>query len=122
MTVSVVPPLLLESFVGNVLKYGQDAQDRIDIRIVANRPDEGTVRIVIADCGSGFPEEILDALRNYQRTGERDELLGVGICNSLDRLRLIYGDDASIYFYNGENHGAVVEIIIRRSAAPKEDL
>ena len=114
-----IPPLLLESFVGNVLKYGQDAQDRIDIHIAANRPDENTVRILIADCGSGFPEEILDALRNYQKTGQKDELLGIGICNSLDRLRLIYGDDASVFFYNGDSHGAVVEIIIRQSIDPQ---
>ena len=115
-----VPPLLLESFVGNVLKYGQDEEDRVAIGVVADAPEPGTVRVRVSDHGGGFPEEILDALKNYQKTGRRDELLGVGICNSLDRLRLIYGEDAAIYFYNGEDHGAVVEILLHPAGAGEE--
>ena len=76
-----IPPLLLESFVGNILKHGQDEEDLIQIRISALLFEPDTVRILIADHGSGFPGEILDALKVFQETGIKDDLLGIGICN-----------------------------------------
>ena len=48
-----------------------------------------------------------------KKTGKKDELLGIGIRNSIDRLRLIYQNDASLYFYNAADGGAIVEIRIR---------
>ena len=112
-----IPPLLLESFVGNILKHGQDEEDLIQIRISALLFEPDTVRILIADHGSGFPGEILDALKVFQETGIKDDLLGIGICNSIDRLKLIYDTNACISFYNAEEHGAVVEIVIHLPSA-----
>ena len=107
-----IPPLLLESFVGNILKHGQGEDDVIEIQISATLSESETVHILIADHGSGFPGEILDALQVFQETGKKDDLLGIGICNAIDRLKLIYDTNASISFYNAEEHGAVVDIVI----------
>ena len=115
-----IPPLMLESFVGNALKYGQDETDHLHIEVCVEKSETSAVRIRIRDQGKGFPGEMLDALRSYQKEGKKDDLLGIGICNSLDRLHLIYGADADVFFYNEETGGAVVEIVIRPGAEEKE--
>lgn len=105
-----IPPFLMESFVGNSLKYGADEKDKIFITINVCQIGEFDLKIMISDKGRGFPPEILEAVRSFQATGTTEDILGVGIRNSIERIRLIYKTKAELKFYNDK--GAVVEIII----------
>lgn len=107
-----IPPFLLESFVGNCLKYGQDENDQIMLRIQATQIEPFVIQICIEDQGEGFSQEILEAIDEYHQTHEKNELLGTGIYNCMERLSLIYQDRAQIHCYNAKPHGAVVEITI----------
>ncbi len=107
-----IPPFLLESFIGNSLKYGQDEQEKIMIRIQAVQVEPFVIRISVQDQGEGFSPEILEAIEEYHKTHEKNELLGTGIYNCIERLNLIYQDRAQIRCYNALPHGAVVEITI----------
>ena len=112
-----IPPFLLESFVGNCLKYGQDENDQIMLRIHATQIEPFVIRIRIEDQGEGFPQEILEAIDEYHQTHVKNELLGTGIYNCMERLSLIYQDRAQILCYNAKPHGAVVEITIHLNQA-----
>lgn len=105
-----IPPFLMESFVGNSLKYGADQNDKIYISIVIKQIGDFNLKILISDKGEGFPEEVLEAIRSFKESGEVEEMLGVGIRNSIERIRLIYQDKADLEIYN--DHGAVTEITI----------
>lgn len=107
-----IPPFLLESFIGNSLKYGQDEQEKIMIRIQAVQVEPFVIRISVQDQGGGFSPEILEAIEEYHKTHVKNELLGTGIYNCIERLNLIYQDRAQIRCYNALPHGAVVEITI----------
>lgn len=107
-----IPPFLLESFVGNCLKYGQDENDQIMLRIQATQIEPFVIQIRIEDQGEGFSQEILEAIDEYHQTHVKNELLGTGIYNCMERLFLIYQDRAQIRCYNAKPHGAVVEITI----------
>lgn len=107
-----IPPFLLESFIGNSLKYGQDEQEKIMIRIQAVQVEPFVIRISVQDLGEGFSPEILEAIEEYHKTHVKNELLGTGIYNCIERLNLIYQDRAQIRCYNALPHGAVVEITI----------
>lgn len=95
---------------GNSLKYGADEKDKIFITINVCQIGEFDLKIMISDKGRGFPPEILEAVRSFQATGTTEDILGVGIRNSIERIRLIYKTKAELKFYNDK--GAVVEIII----------
>ena len=107
-----VPPFLVESFISNAVKYGRTVGQLVHIRIQAEKLQEFQIRIRISDTGKGFSEDMLDILSEYLETGNASELKGTGIRNSIQRLRLIYGERASIRFFNQESGGAVVEIQI----------
>ena len=107
-----IPPFLLESFIGNSLKYGQDEQEKIMIRVQAVQVEPFVIRISVQDQGEGFSPEILEAIEEYHKTHVKNELLGTGIYNCIERLNLIYQDRAQIRCYNALPHGAVVEITI----------
>ena len=107
-----IPPFLLESFIGNSLKYGQDEQEKIMIRIQAVQVEPFVIRISVQDQGEGFSPEILEAIEEYHKTHVKNERLGTGIYNCIERLNLIYQDRAQIRCYNALPHGAVVEITI----------
>lgn len=105
-----VPPFLIESFVGNTIKHALNFSDCVQIRVEAFLLDTFTTRIRISDTGEGIDEEVLDMIDDYLENKTISEELGVGIRNSIERLRLIYGDKAAIRLYNSDAGGAVVEI------------
>lgn len=107
-----IPPFLLESFIGNSMKYGQDEEDQINIQIQVVQIEPFVIRITVSDKGFGFPDEILEAVQSYYITHEKNEHLGTGIYNCMERLSLIYESKAQIRCYNTVPHGAVVEITI----------
>lgn len=115
-----VPPFLIEGFVVNAMKYGLRASETGLISICVESLDEFQICIRIMDTGNGFSEDVLDSIREYVQLGKVSEELGVGLRNSIERLRLIYQDTSHIHFYNREPHGAVVEIII--ALQKKEEL
>ena len=113
-----IPPFLLENFISNALKYGQNERGEIDIQIDARQPEPFVTEIRISDCGAGFSEDVLEAINTFRQTGEKSDELGVGIANCMERLSLIYQKRAEIRCLNrldpatGEIGGATVEITI----------
>ncbi|OME86026.1 two-component sensor histidine kinase [Paenibacillus sp. FSL A5-0031] len=105
-----IPPLIIQSFAENTIKHAINTDEPTHIAISIGRCElmpEERLRIQIHDTGRGFSEEVLQKLQQeinlMNEDGEH-----IGIWNVRRRLRLLYGDKASMAFYNED--GAAVEI------------
>lgn len=105
-----VPPLIIQSFIENAIKYALKPDRPLIIRVNVDFVEtEGNtlMKIVIQDNGDGFPEEQLHPT-DLLTANKADS--HVGIPNVRRRLALIYSGRASLRLYN--QSGAVVEIIL----------
>jgi len=97
-----VPPLVIQTFIENAVKYGvsRDRELCITLSVTEERREHGDVVLIqISDTGPGFSPEILDALVR----GEALEQTGgnrIGIMNTIQRLELLYRHEATIAFAN----------------------
>jgi two-component system sensor histidine kinase YesM len=66
------------------------------------------IRIIIEDNGNGIPKEKADQLLSEDRHS------GIGLRNVYERLKMYYGDKASMTIASEENRGTKVSIIIPR--------
>ena len=107
-----VPSMVMLTFVENAIKYSTNYSKELDIRLYAALSEDQLV-IQIEDDGGGFPEEILQALREGKHLYKEDRE-HIGISNVVSRLKLYYGQEASITFENMESSGARVCIKLPR--------
>ncbi|RRJ64598.1 HAMP domain-containing protein [Paenibacillus oralis] len=110
-----VPPLMIQTFVENAIKHAVTLDEPIDImvNIDLQESDGGSkLIIVISDNGIGFNEEVLVQLQSG-RSVENEHGERTGIWNVHRRLRLLYGDTATIEYSNDkETGGAVIKILL----------
>ena len=102
----LIPPFVVQSFVENSVKYAV-RRNRGCLWISAQKtPDGKTALLTVRDNGEGYSEQVLQAVQQGGQ-GEEGEK-HVGIRNVQARLRIIYGEKASITLYNDQ--GAVTEV------------
>lgn len=109
-----IPPLVLQTFIENSVKYAVSRVSEVHIHLAAERmleADEELAVIRISDTGPGFADEILKKLVSGQPL---DQSMGnhIGIMNTLERLELLYRHKAKVTFSNSENGGACVTIYL----------
>lgn len=108
----LIPPLIIQTFVENAVKYAISAERTAEISVSVMREERGgeeQIDIFVTDTGAGFPEKLLSRLRRGEELAPEE---GIGITNSLQRLRHQFGHRFSIAFYNTPLGGAVVELSI----------
>jgi anti-sigma regulatory factor (Ser/Thr protein kinase) len=80
---ALVPSLILQPMIENAVKYGISKREEGGrIEIIARVVDEGVLDIVLRDNGPG----------SLSYRPERADGQGVGITNTRERLRVLYGD------------------------------
>ena len=104
-----IPPLVITTFVENSIKHALSNEKMCSIAVTASK-ERNSMIIMIRDTGKGFSKEILDAIHEYKLTGIKRSCLGIGIVNTVQRLKMLYHDNFQIFFFNDQ--GAVVEIRI----------
>lgn len=93
-----VPPLILQPLIENSLRHGlRGRSSRGRISISANREGNKLI-LAVRDNGAGL------SAHPGSRRG------GVGLANTEERLRTLYGDDAEFRLVNDESGGTVAEI------------
>lgn len=112
---AMVPPLIIQTFVENTVKYQMVAGEMLDLYIRIKRLDQGNNRMImieIWDSGDGFPDFVLACLNQGQQFfDERGE--HYGIHNVQQRLNLIYSGRVNMIFGNHpETGGAFIRIAI----------
>ncbi|MEK5057642.1 sensor histidine kinase [Paenibacillus sp. FSL H7-0326] len=110
-----IPPLIIQSFVENAIKHAVTMDESVQVLVwIDELEDEQGPRMLIRiqDTGPGFPKEMLQILQSG-RSVENELGENTGIWNAQRRLKLLYGDQVTIQFYNQkESGGAVVEMTI----------
>ncbi|MGO4537984.1 sensor histidine kinase [Paenibacillus sp. 2TAB19] len=102
-----LPPLVIQTFVENAIKYAIDTDRQTHIQILIRESSHDEMSIRVTDTGPGFSEEWLNKLQQ-NRNPMSDQGEQIGIWNVKRRLELLYNDRATIHFSNQD--GAVVEI------------
>lgn len=105
----LIPPLVLQTFIENVVKHAITPEEPITAMIKISYLEKH-VYIKIQDNGKGFSKEELNEINNC--CGKRELGERIGIWNVKKRLNLIYGERAKIFASNNENSGACIEIYI----------
>ncbi len=103
----LVPPLLIQTFVENSLKYGIDLKKQRNCIKIRITKEDAQAQILISDNGAGFPPKVLEDLME-NRSILQNQRECVGIRNVIARLRLFYGEQTKVECFNRE--GAVVKI------------
>lgn len=111
---TLVPSLLLQTFIENTIKHGFSFQDLFTILLSIKKvktENSDYIQICIEDNGPGFSEEILSKLNQKQSLITEDGH-HIGITNTIERLNLLYPNDYTITFENNEEDGAKILLLI----------
>lgn len=110
----LIPPIVIQTFAENTIKHSLiiGVMNHVEVHI---RLDDGRLHISIHDTGTGYPDEVLEKIRIFQQTRVRQEGLGLGIQNTIERLELLYERDADLSFCNAPEGGAQVDIFLPRA-------
>lgn len=106
-----VPPMTIQTFVENSIKYGANGEKVLEIQIKAIELQTEEMRfldLIITDNGVGYPTDVLEYLNMDEQHIYEDK--HVGITNLKNRFRLLYDLDVEYVFMNRD--GAVSELII----------
>lgn len=90
-----VPPLLIHTFVENIINHALKIGQTIQIRLCA-RYENGFAEFVIADNGTGMSEEDVARINDGRFAPGEGGRVHVGIANSYQRLRYFYGAESTL--------------------------
>ncbi|WP_379140872.1 sensor histidine kinase [Paenibacillus sp. sgz500992] len=111
----MIPPLVLQTFIENSIKYAisrdSEVQIKLTVRRCVNEEDTELTIIQISDTGPGFPPEVLEKLHSGLPL---DQTKGthIGIMNTLKRLEYLYAKKAAVSFSNLPEGGAVITLTL----------
>lgn len=110
----MVPRLILQPLIENSIKYGIDDEKPEESITINAKPEDGYISVTVRDTGRGIDQSRLDMLREWLE--QEDDLLGdgehLGIKNVLNRMRLIYGEKATLTIESktGEGTGIIIKM------------
>lgn len=109
---ALIPPLLVQNFAENAIKYSLKASCCTQITVRAALCDSTHFSVTITDTGDGISDELLQKIEEFQQHGQPQPELGVGIQNSIERLKLLYDDHSSISFCRNSNPSGTTVLIV----------
>lgn len=107
----LIPPLLIQTFLENCMKYAMKNNEKLFIQISARKRGD-YLKIVIEDDGNGFQEDVLQDIKKFLADREYQDQLGIGIQNAIERLDMIFKMNYGINISNGLKGGALIEITL----------
>ena len=101
------PPMMIQSLVENAIKHGLEPKAEGGALVVSAEIVHGRLAVTVADTGLGF--------------GKADTAgTGIGLANIRERLKLLYGDKASMVVADNRPSGTVVTLTVPYQAQPRE--
>lgn len=107
----LIPPLIIQTFVENCIKYGIKGGSKMFVYVLAS-VDNDRLKLMIADTGNGFDRESMDKIQAFLDSRQHQEDLGVGIENAIERMDILYGQTVDVKVRNALSGGAVVELYL----------
>jgi sensor histidine kinase YesM len=105
----LIPPLLLQSFAENAIKYALLPDRIVQIRVTAEKTETG-MRLTVTDDGRGISSEMLERIEQFRRDRVFRMDLGVGVQNAIDRVELLYSGQGSVMLAARDGGGTLVTI------------
>lgn len=105
----LIPPLLLQSFAENAIKYALLPDRIVQIRVTAERTETG-MRLTVMDDGRGISTEMLERIEQFRRDRVFRTDLGVGVQNAIDRVELLYCGQGNVMLSARDGGGTLVTI------------
>ncbi|QSF47889.1 histidine kinase [Paenibacillus tianjinensis] len=110
-----IPPLVLQTFIENSVKYAISRENEVQIKVTVNRDllegDIDATVIQLTDTGPGFPQDVLEKL-HAELPLDQTKGTHIGIMNTLKRLEYLYYNLAEVSFSNLEDGGACVTLLL----------
>ncbi len=97
----VVPPLMVQTLVENGIKHG-----------IANLVDGGVLKLTTQVNSRDREMKIIIKNSGQYNHGPQSKKTGYGIANTIQRLKLLYGDKAKFSIFNLDKDFVVTEVII----------
>lgn len=117
---AMIPPLLIENFVENSLKYalipGQVVEVMVDIQHM-----ESQLYIAVSDTGNGIKPEVLVALNKGEPYVDPAGNKHIGIWNCMRRVELFYGGGASLEITSQRSNGTTIILKIPYKEAQEDE-
>ncbi len=96
-----VPPLLIQNFVENSVKYAVKPGKVTEILLNINRRED-RLEISVADTGAGIKPEVLDCLRRGEPFVDAMGQKHIGVWNCRRRIEVFYNEQPHIGIISGE--------------------
>ncbi len=120
-----IPPLLIENFVENAIKYALEPREAIEIVVSVrkdqNRNERDVLHIAITDTGSGIMPEVLEKLKAREPYIDESGKKHIGIYNCLRRIELFYGEEGEVRFSSEKGKGTQVYMVVPYLASDNEN-
>lgn len=117
---ALVPPLLIENFVENAMKYALVSGKTIEVLINIRREEEHLL-ISVCDTGRGIKPEILDCLQQGEVYRDKMGKSHIGVWNCRRRMEVFYGGKASMNVTSAPGEGTQVWLDVPFMTAEQED-
>lgn len=110
-----IPSLIVQPIVENAVLHGIIPSTRPGTCTVKAVCENDMLHISVSDDGEGFPPGKMQAVSAYikgQATKQQAALLGIGLKNCIDRVRMEYGAEGTILLLSDREWGTVFEMIL----------
>lgn len=104
---AVIPPLLIENFVENSMKYALIPGKKIEILLNIRRESD-MLLISISDTGKGMKPEVLAALKSGEPYVDKHGNRHIGIANCMRRVEVFYEKKAQLSIVSKREEGTQV--------------
>ncbi len=104
---ALVPPLLIENFVENAMKYALVPGQTIEV-LINIRQEDGRLLISVCDTGRGIKPEILACLQQGEIYRDKMGKGHIGVWNCRRRMEVFYEGKASMHITSAPGQGTQV--------------
>lgn len=117
-----IPRLVIEPIVENAIVHGVEESDDQAIVAVQIDNDDKKIYIKVVDNGIGFDVEKIMNTENNDITDRKVEREKMGLKNTDQRLKLIYGSEYGLNIQSQKDIGTTIEIIIPNNKGRAENV
>lgn len=109
LEMALIPPLLIQNFVENAVKYAREPEHTTLVRICVCQ-ESGFLSIMVEDTGRGIEPDVLNRINSGEMYVDQNGNKHIGIWNCRRRLDTVFGLEAFIEVTSTRGKGTKVRI------------